>query len=274
MDENEGGNRQRPAEEDEHAVEALVGDFQARGVAHEVDAEQRIDDRLDRQRHELQRLEGLVRKRVPAHLGERTELLKDQNARAEIEVRQEEREREGKCERQPALDEREVQAEPDSPEAEHADHRERVRDHDDLRGDIGPDEKGDTSVASRAGEDEPALDQDLGHDRDGVELGPADGVEGVAQEVCVAGRDQERAARHDQAREACTEAERQREDNRGQRGKREPEHDQGAQVVANRAPVARRLARVQRSEAEVGEHGDEARVGDQGGVAAVVGVAE
>ena len=122
--------------------------------------------------------------------------------------------------------------------------------------------------------DERALDEDFGDDRSGVELRPADRIEGVAQKVRVGPGDQQRASRHDQAPETRAEAEREREDDGGDRRQRNPEDDQGPEIVAKLARAARRLAGVERRKAQVRQHRDQAGVGDEGGVAAVVGVAE
>ena len=69
MDEDECADGHGPPKEHENLEEPSVGELKARHVSHEVHAKQGIYDHLDGERYELQRLEGLVRERVPADLG-------------------------------------------------------------------------------------------------------------------------------------------------------------------------------------------------------------
>src|SRR5207245_11271170 len=86
MHEHERADGKRPAQKYQHFEEPFIGKLESGRVAHEVDTEQRIDDDLNGQRHELEGLERLVRKRVPTDLSEGSELLKDQHARPEVGV--------------------------------------------------------------------------------------------------------------------------------------------------------------------------------------------
>src|ERR1700704_1640636 len=108
MYQHERPDRERPTKQDQHFEESRVRELQARDVADEVDAEQWINDRLDRQRHELKGFERLVGEGVPADFGEGTELLKDRYVSPKVEVRQKEGERKWQRERKPATDETEV----------------------------------------------------------------------------------------------------------------------------------------------------------------------
>src|ERR1700674_299925 len=121
MHEDERPDSQRPAQQNQHFEEARVSKLQTRDVADEIDAEQWIDDRLDRKRNELQGLKGFVGKRVQTDFGERPEVLEDRHVGPKVEVGQKERECEGQRERKPATHETKIEVEADSPQVEDPD---------------------------------------------------------------------------------------------------------------------------------------------------------
>lgn len=120
----------------------------------------------------------------------------------------------------------------------------------------------------------PAWDGDLGHDRDRVELGTADRIEGVAQQVRVSRRDHEHGSGNDQLFQVSAQRQGDGQDHASRDREGELQHHKRAQVVAELLPVAGRLAGVERVEAEIGDDRDEGQVRKEGRVAAITGVAE
>ena len=105
-----------------------------------------------------------------------------------------------------------------------------------------------------------------------VELGAAYRIKGVAQQVRVGRGDQERGAGHDQSAQPCAEGQCDGQDHAGRDRKHELQHQQRSEVVAELLPVARRLASVERVEAQVGNDRHQRQVGNQRRVAPVLGV--
>ncbi len=180
----------------------------------EVHTEQRIDHHLDRERHELESLERLVRERVPADLSKGTEVLQDGDVGAEIEVGEKRRVRKGQRERDPAPHQLPVEPQPNASQTKHPDDDQRVDDGEREGRGVSPDVVAHARVPASAEQDEPALDRDLGDDRDRVELRAAHRIEGVAQEVRVSRRDEKGGARNDQRGQAGAQVQRNRHDDR------------------------------------------------------------
>src|SRR5437867_9603093 len=105
----------------------------------------------------------------------------------------------------------------------------------------------------RAVQDERRLDRDLPDDGDGIELGAAHGVEGVAQEIRVRGGDEKGGPRNDERGKSGSKVEREREEEKRRRREGDLQHHQRAEVSAQVAWAARGLPRVQGIESEVGD---------------------
>jgi hypothetical protein len=129
-------------------------------------------------------------------------------------------------------------------------------------------------VAPGAKDDQPGLDDNLRDDRDRVKLRATNGVEGVAQLVGVGGGDEQRGAGHYQAAKACADAQRDGQHHRGRGAKHELQHQERAEVGAELLLVSRRLACVERVEAQVCNDRHEREVSDQRRIAPVAGIAE
>ena len=111
--EDERAHADRPAEQHQDLEEALIGESQPVLGRAVVNGQDRVDHRLQGQRHELERLERLVCELVPAHLLEASEEVQDRNVDPEVDVGEEEAEREREGELEPAPKQAEVEGERD-----------------------------------------------------------------------------------------------------------------------------------------------------------------
>ena len=192
----------RPAHREKRLVKAIDRHLQLRYRGSEVNAEDRKDHIQHRHRDEEQRLEGLVREAVPAHLLVGPEERQDRKVRLEVDGRNHESGREGQAEPQPVEQEGRLQLPAETGDAPCSDHDREEDAAEGVAGGVSPEVVGDAHVEPHP--EQRQADQDAGLDdyRDRLVPEAPGRVERASEDVGVSVQDHGREGRREQAFEA------------------------------------------------------------------------